>query len=90
MDAVTRAGVLAISVKDSLYEQASYLLLEGTPASIQQAAEFFAELGEFRDSLQRLEECRNKIAAFATTPPMTEGQPVKTPDSGGVGIHSRL
>lgn len=68
LDAAYRAGLLTSSIKLGQYEKAAALLLEGTLESVQQAAVIFEELGDFRDSPQRLQECRGRLVELTPTP----------------------
>ena len=72
LDAAYRAGLLTSSIKLSQYEKAMDLLQEGSPESIQRASVIFEELGYFRDSRKRLQECRERMEAIVTPIPSPE------------------
>lgn len=66
LDAVNRANLLSISLKLDKYEEATALLMKGSFDSIQEAADIFKVLGDFRDSPQRLQESQGRMEILAT------------------------
>ena len=86
LDAIMRAGKLTSMIKKENYDKASELLLEGSPTSIQQAADIFEVLGDYRDSARRFEECRQRIPSTLVpssevipTQMLTKEEPMPTP-----------
>lgn len=65
LDAVTRAVSLSNSLSEEKYNRAMEQLQENSLVSFEEAAVLFAQLGDYRDSPQRLRECRERIEALA-------------------------
>ena len=79
LDAVTRAGELTNTIRKEKFERAMALLSEGSLSSVQQAEGLLRELGNYRNSAQRLKECEMLIAELTTPIPTPKPTPVPTP-----------
>lgn len=79
LDAVTRAVNLSSKLSEDKYSKAMELLRENSLVSCEEASVLFTELGDYRDSPQRLMECRKRITALATPTPVPTPSPTSKP-----------